>query len=54
MKSGDKIGVGTGSTAAYVIECLAERYKSGDITDILCVPTSMQVWMDGEQFIGFA
>ena len=36
------MGLGTGSTAAFAIQYLAERLKSGDLKDIKGVPTSFQ------------
>ncbi|MBW0002477.1 MAG: ribose-5-phosphate isomerase RpiA [Hyphomicrobiales bacterium] len=38
VSSGMKVGLGTGSTAAYFVDLLAERARSG--LDIICVPTS--------------
>uniref|UniRef100_A0A7S3AM72 Ribokinase n=1 Tax=Haptolina ericina TaxID=156174 RepID=A0A7S3AM72_9EUKA len=40
--SGNVVGVGTGSTVNYMLERLAERLKSGALTDISAVPTSKQ------------
>jgi len=41
-KSGMKIGLGTGSTAAYAVERVGELYASGELKDIVCVPTSVR------------
>jgi len=38
VSSGMKVGLGTGSTAAYFVDLVAERARSG--LDIICVPTS--------------
>ncbi len=38
VSSGMKLGLGTGSTAAYFVDLLAERARSG--LDVVCVPTS--------------
>jgi ribose 5-phosphate isomerase A len=43
VRSGDGVGVGTGSTARYVVECLAELYAAGTLVNIQCVPTSFEV-----------
>jgi ribose 5-phosphate isomerase A len=38
VSSGMKLGLGTGSTAAYFVDLLADRVRSG--LDVVCVPTS--------------
>ncbi len=45
--SGQKIGVGSGSTIVYAVQRLAERFhlpadSKERLTDIMCVPTSFQ------------
>ncbi|KAJ4822269.1 putative ribose-5-phosphate isomerase 3, chloroplastic [Turnera subulata] len=40
VKSGMVLGLGTGSTAAFVVAKLGELLKSGQLTDIVGVPTS--------------
>lgn len=42
VQSGSIVGLGTGSTTAYAIECLGDRLKSGELKDIIGVPTSFQ------------
>ncbi len=42
VKSGSIVGLGTGSTAAFMIQSLGDRLKSGDLTDIKGVTTSFQ------------
>lgn len=42
VRSGSVVGLGTGSTTAYAIEYLGERLASGDLKDIVGVPTSFQ------------
>jgi ribose 5-phosphate isomerase A len=42
VKSGSIVGLGTGSTTAYAIEYLGDRLKSGEIKDIVGIPTSFQ------------
>ncbi|CAM9525791.1 unnamed protein product [Ectocarpus fasciculatus] len=40
VKSGMVVGLGTGSTAYFAVERLGEKLKSGELTDIVAVPTS--------------
>ncbi|KAF4358525.1 hypothetical protein CsatB_028834 [Cannabis sativa] len=40
VKSGMVLGLGTGSTAAFVVAKLGELLKSGELTNIVGVPTS--------------
>jgi len=42
VKSGMKVGLGTGSTAAFAVERLGMLLKSGELTDIIAVPTSVR------------
>ncbi|MEX1183465.1 MAG: ribose-5-phosphate isomerase RpiA [Gemmatimonadota bacterium] len=42
IESGMRIGLGTGSTAKHVVQLLAERLRTGEIHDIVGVPTSVQ------------
>ncbi|KGF73646.1 ribose 5-phosphate isomerase [Neosynechococcus sphagnicola sy1] len=42
VSSGMVVGLGTGSTTAFVIQFLGDRLKSGDLKDIKGVPTSFQ------------
>jgi ribose 5-phosphate isomerase A len=42
VQSGSIVGLGTGSTAAYMIQALGDRLKSGDLKDIKGVTTSFQ------------
>jgi len=42
IESGMILGLGSGSTAALMIEALGRRWQSGGITDIVGVPTSFQ------------
>jgi ribose 5-phosphate isomerase A len=42
VKSGSIVGLGTGSTTAYTIQYLGARLKSGELKDIVGVPTSFQ------------
>jgi ribose 5-phosphate isomerase A len=40
VRSGMKVGLGTGSTAAYAVERVGQKLKSGELTDIIAIPTS--------------
>lgn len=42
VQSGSIVGLGTGSTAAFMIQALGDRLKSGDLKDIIGVTTSFQ------------
>jgi len=42
VKSGSIVGLGTGSTTAYAIQYLGDRLKSGELKDIVGIPTSFQ------------
>jgi ribose 5-phosphate isomerase A len=41
VKSGMRVGLGTGSTVRYTIENIGERIRSGALQDIVGVPTSI-------------
>jgi ribose 5-phosphate isomerase A len=41
VKSNMVVGLGTGSTAAYAVERVGYKLKTGEITDIVCIPTSV-------------
>lgn len=42
VKSGMVVGLGTGSTAAFAVERVGEKIKSGELTDVICIPTSVR------------
>ncbi len=42
VQSGTIVGLGTGSTTAYAIQYIGDRLKSGEIKDIVGIPTSFQ------------
>ena len=44
VQSGMTIGLGTGTTAIYATRCIAERYISGQLRDIVAFATSRSVW----------
>lgn len=50
VKSGSIVGLGTGSTTAYAIEYLGDRLKSGELKDIVGVPTSFQAEVLAKQY----
>lgn len=40
VKSGMVVGLGTGSTAIHAVYEIGRRFETGDLTDIICIPTS--------------
>jgi ribose 5-phosphate isomerase A len=42
VRSGMVIGLGTGSTAYFAVERVGQLLKSGELTDILAIPTSVR------------
>ncbi|XP_065827294.1 ribose-5-phosphate isomerase-like [Oscarella lobularis] len=42
VKSGQKLGIGSGSTIVYAVERIGELVKEKKLTDLICVPTSFQ------------
>ena len=40
VRSGYRLGLGTGSTIAFFLDALAERLRNGDLQEIVGVPTS--------------
>lgn len=42
VKSGNIVGLGTGSTTAYAIQFIGERIAAGELKDIVGIPTSFQ------------
>jgi ribose 5-phosphate isomerase A len=42
VQSGSIVGLGTGSTAAFMIQALGDRLKTGDLKDIKGITTSFQ------------
>ena len=42
VKSGMIVGLGTGSTAYFAVERVGEKLKSGELKDILAIPTSVR------------
>lgn len=43
IKSGQVVGIGSGSTIVYAVDKLADLVKNGVLSGIRCVPTSFQV-----------
>ncbi|KST68931.1 ribose-5-phosphate isomerase RpiA [Mastigocoleus testarum] len=50
IQSNSIVGLGTGSTTAYAIQFIGERLKSGEIKDIVGVPTSFQAEVLSKQY----
>lgn len=44
VKSGMVVGLGTGSTAAFAVDRIGELLKSGELKDIVGVPTSIRTY----------
>lgn len=42
VKSGMVVGLGTGSTAYFAVERVGMKLQSGELTDIVCIPTSVR------------
>uniref|UniRef100_A0A7S3A262 ribose-5-phosphate isomerase n=1 Tax=Rhodosorus marinus TaxID=101924 RepID=A0A7S3A262_9RHOD len=42
VTSGMVVGLGTGSTAYFAVERLGEKLKSGELKDIVAIPTSIR------------
>ena len=40
VKSGMIVGLGTGSTAAFAVERVGQKLASGELKDVICIPTS--------------
>ncbi len=49
IESGMSVGLGTGSTSAYLVSCLAELLRSGEVRDIVGFPTSKAVRAEAER-----
>ncbi len=49
VRSGGVIGLGSGSTASHLIQIIGSRLESGELTDILGVPTSYQASAEAAQ-----
>jgi ribose 5-phosphate isomerase A len=50
VSSGMVVGLGTGSTTAFVIQFLGDRIQSGELKDIKGVPTSFQASVLAKQY----
>ena len=48
VRSGMRLGLGTGSTARYFVEFVGERVRDG--LDIVAVPTSQATKVDAERW----
>ena len=40
VRSGMVVGLGTGSTAYFAVERVGQKLQSGELKDIICIPTS--------------
>jgi ribose 5-phosphate isomerase A len=50
VESGMILGLGSGSTAALMIEQVGRRWQAGEVTDITCVSTSFQATGLAQEF----
>jgi len=50
VQSGSIVGLGTGSTTAYTIQFLGDRLKTGELKDIVGIPTSFQAEVLAKQY----
>jgi ribose 5-phosphate isomerase A len=50
VQSGMVVGLGTGSTTAFVIEFLGDRLRNGELSNIRGVPTSFQASVLAKQY----
>jgi ribose 5-phosphate isomerase A len=50
VKSGMKVGLGTGSTAIHAVRRIAELMSEGKLKNIFAVPTSFQTLIECEKF----
>lgn len=48
VQSGMVVGLGTGSTAFYAVERIGQKLKSGELKNILCIPTSEKTRQQAE------
>jgi ribose 5-phosphate isomerase A len=42
VRSGMVVGLGTGSTAYFAVERVGQLLSSGELTDVVCIPTSVR------------
>ncbi|MBW4633392.1 MAG: ribose-5-phosphate isomerase RpiA [Iphinoe sp. HA4291-MV1] len=50
VQSNSIVGLGTGSTTAYAIQFIGDRLKSGELKDIVGIPTSFQAEVLAKQY----
>merc|ERR1719164_90490 len=48
VRSGMVVGLGTGSTAYFAVERVGQKLKSGELKDIVAVPTSIKTQKQAE------
>jgi len=48
VRSGMVVGLGTGSTAYFAVERVGQLLKSGELKDIVCIPTSVATQKQAE------
>ena len=52
VKSGMKLGLGTGSTAAFAVARIGELLANGELKDIVAVPTSIATYNQAKSEYG--
>ena len=50
VKSDSIVGLGTGSTTAYALQFIGERLKTGELRNVLGIPTSFQAEVLAQQY----
>ena len=48
VRSGMAVGLGTGSTAYWAVERIGQKIKSGELTNLVCVPSSEKTKLQAE------
>ena len=49
VRPGMRVGLGTGSTAAFAVDRVGELLNSGELSDILAVPTSVKTQQQAQR-----
>lgn len=49
VKSNMVVGLGTGSTAYFAVERVGQKLKSGELKNIVCIPTSERTKEQGKR-----
>lgn len=49
VQSGMRIGLGTGSTAVWAVRRIGEKLRSGELADVVAIPTSIKTQQEAEK-----